>query len=209
LGRQFSPQECVLIKPTNSANNLLPEAVNSGAQILLLYGDLRSFLVSVLKKGEACKSFVRQQYNIFALDPDGLAAIPARQAISFTDLQIAAVVWRHQMELFQRILAVAPSRQVASLDFKTLVNSPAPILTRVARHLRLPHTDANLALIAEGSVFKHNAKFADQAYNPNQRNEDAQAIETQYGETLDLIETWAGQLTLGTELKLPLTHIIS
>ncbi len=167
LARQFTPTERVLIKPTNSANNLLPDAIATGAQVLLLYGDLRSFLVSVLKKGEACKSFVRQQYNIFALDAKGLAGIPARQAISFTNLQA------------------------------------------VARHLGLPHNAATLDLTVQGSVFQTNAKFADQAYDVNQRYRDVQTIEMRYGETLDMIETWAKQVNLGTNIQMPLPGAIS
>ena len=112
LSRNFSSAENVLVKPTNSANNLLPFAIAAGAPVLLLYGGLRSFLVSVLKKGEACKSFVRQQYNIFALDSVGVAAIPQRQAVGFTDLQIAATVWRHQMELFQRAIDSSARKQL-------------------------------------------------------------------------------------------------
>jgi hypothetical protein len=48
--------------------------------VLVLHGDLRSFLVSVLKKGEACKAFVRTQYNIFGLDSGALASIPEQVA---------------------------------------------------------------------------------------------------------------------------------
>jgi len=209
LARQFTPTVRVLIKPTNSANNLLPDAIATGAQVLLLYGDLRSFLVSVLKKGEACKSFVRQQYNIFALDAKGLAGIPARQAISFTDLQAAAVVWRHQMELFQRTLEATAHGQVLSLDFKTLMDAPGPVLQAVARHLGLPHNAATLDLTVQGSVFQTNAKFADQAYDVNQRNRDVQTIEMRYGETLDMIETWAKQVNLGTNIQMPLPGAIS
>lgn len=208
LGRRFTGDERVLVKPTNAANNLLPDAVRSGAPIVLLYGDLRSFLVSVLKKGEACKSFVRQQYNIFALDADGLAAIPQRQAVAFTDLQAATAVWRHQMELFQRTLAASRREQVVSLDFKVLLAKPVPVLQAVARHLDLPHSDAALESVVNGPIFTRNAKFADQAYDAGRRNQDVQAIEERYGETLDLIGSWGEQLDLGTKLEMPLPGAI-
>jgi hypothetical protein len=208
LARRFAGDERILIKPTNAANNLLPDAVRCGAPVVLLYGDLRSFLVSVLKKGEACKSFVRQQYNIFALDADGLAAIPQRQAVAFTDLQAATAVWRHQMELFQRTLGASRRDQVVSLNFKTLLEKPVPVLQAVARHLDLPHSDAALESIVNGPIFTRNAKFAGQAYDAGRRDRDAQTIEERYGETLDLIETWGGQLDLGTDLRMPLPGAI-
>ena len=196
--------EAILIKPTNAANNLLPYAIRSGAQVLLLYGSLRSFLVSVLKKGEACKSFVRGQYNIFALDTEGLAAIPQRQAVAFTDLQAAALVWRHQLELFQRTVAASERDQAASLDFKRLTAQPVPALQAVAGHLNLPHNHTQLESIANGPVFRRNAKFTGQVFSPEQADQDVQRIEQQYGETLDLIENWANQINLGTAVSTPL-----
>jgi hypothetical protein len=208
LARSSASDEKILIKPTNAANNLLPLAIEAGAPVLLLYGSLRSFLISVLKKGEACKSFVRGQYNIFALDPEGLAAIPQRQAVAFTDLQAAAMVWRHQLELFQRGLAASGREQLVSLDFKRLTATPVPVLQAVARHLNLPHSNAALAAIANGPVFSRNAKFTDQEYSPEQVDQDVRVIEERYGETLDLIENWANQISLGTTLPMPLSGAI-
>lgn len=205
LGRRFSAGEPVLIKPTNSANNLVPYAVESGARVILLYGGLRDFLISVLKKGEACKSFVRQQYNIFALDPAGLGTIPQRQAVAFTDLQACALVWRHQMELFQRVLASAPPDQVASLEFTSLLDAPAAVLREVARHLELDHSEATLESVASGEIFTKNSKFADQEYSTDQREQDASQVGERYADALDLIENWATQLKLGEDLRLPLS----
>jgi hypothetical protein len=205
LGRRFTADELVLIKPTNSANNLIPYAVETGARVILLYGGLRDYLISVLKKGEACKSFVRQQYNIFALDPKGLGAIPQRQAVAFTDLQACAMVWRHQMELFQRVLSSAPQGQVASLEFTSLLDAPAAVLGEVARHLELDHSEAALESVACGEIFSKNSKFADQEYSADQREQDASLIGERYAEALDLIENWAAQLNLGEDLRLPLS----
>lgn len=204
LARRFDEVESVVVKPTNSANNLLPHAAQLGARVLILYGDLRSFLVSVLKKGEACKAFVRTQYNIFGLDPGGLASIPSRRAMTFTDLQVAALVWRHQMELFQQTVTSGDSSRVATLDFRMLVDEPARTLIAVARHLGLAHDQHTLEEVASGPVFSRNSKFADQAYDNEQRSSDAHAIEQQHGEALDHVDDWARQLNLGTALSLPL-----
>jgi hypothetical protein len=77
---------------------------------------------------------------------------------------------------------------------------PEAVLVCVAKHLGLTHTAPELAQIAQGPVFSHNSKFADQAYSPEQREEESHGIEQRYGETLDMIEAWAAKLSLGTEL---------
>jgi hypothetical protein len=204
LSRRFDAAESILIKPTNSANNLLPHMADLGSKVLILYGDLRSFLVSVLKKGEACKSFVRTQYNIFALDDPGVATIPARQAMTFTDLQVAALVWRHQLESFQRELLARPDSNIASLDFRSLVEHPAATLEAVARHLGLSHERSQLDDIANGPVFSRNAKFGDEAYDAGQRARDEASVAEQHAEALDQVEQWAQSLSLGTAFDLPL-----
>lgn len=207
LARRFQADESILIKPTNTANNLLPGAIESGAKIVLLHSDLRSYLVSVLKKGEACKAFVRQQYNIFALDTDGLNAIAQRQAMGFTDLQVAAVVWRHQMELFSRALKARPS-QLVSLDAAKLIADPARCLVNVASHLGLSLNEEHLRSVAKGPIFSRNAKFSEQQYDAHQREREAQEIELRYGDVLNMIVTWGEQLNLGTEVSWPLPNAL-
>jgi hypothetical protein len=208
LARRFDEREPILIKPTNSANNLLPHVLATGARVLVLYGDLRSFLVSVLKKGEACKAFVRTQFNIFSLDAGGLNSIPSRQAMTFTDLQVAALVWRHQLETFQSLLSGTTSDHAASLDFRDLVRSPAPTLAAVANHFELAHDRALLDDIAAGSVFHRNAKFADQEMSPRQREQEAGEVEANFGDAIDQVCDWAQQLDLGGGLQLPLPQAL-
>ncbi len=199
LARRHAPGEHILIKPTNTANNIAPMIAASGAPVILLYGDLRGFLLSVLKKGEACKAFTRKQYTILALDKEGVAAIPERQALGFTDLQIAALVWRHQMELFARVLS-SGAGNVRSLYFRDLLKDPKDVLKAAASHLKLDLSDevleANVA-----AVFSKNSKFADQEYTPEERSRDERSLAELHGGEIDLIENWARQLKLAVDLS--------
>lgn len=206
LARRFKPGESILIKPTNSANRLLAHVLDLGAPVLILYGDLRSFLVSVIKKGEECKAFIRTQYNIFSLDDGGLAKIPSRQAMTFTDLQVATLVWRHQLEMFQRELKQRASNNIASLDFRRLLEAPAATLEAVARHLGLHHNRAMLDDIARGPVFAQDSKFSDRAYDAGQRARDEALLEQQHADALEQIDEWATSLNLGMGFDLPLAR---
>ncbi len=199
LARPHGPSERVLIKPTNMVNNLAPVMAAAGAPVILLYGDLRAFLVSVLKKGEACKAFIRKQYTIFALDREGVAAIPERQALGFTDLQIAALVWRHQMELFVKVLNQYGAKNVRSLYFRDLLKEPQAVLASAAAHLKLDLEDAVLAKnVAE--VFSKNSKFEDQDYTPQDRLREERSVGDRFREELDLIEGWARQMRLSVDV---------
>jgi hypothetical protein len=207
LARPHAEGERVLVKPTNTASTLLAFALKRGARCLLLYGGLRDFLISILKKGEEGRSFVRGQYNIFALDGGGLSAIPARQAMTFTDLQVATIVWRHQVEQFHRALASGDGRLV-SLDFRILLAEPARTLKGAARHLELGIPDASLDAVAKGEIFARDAKFSDRAYDTSARTRDEAALEERWAAELDLMETWAKGLHLGVDARLPLPRVL-
>ena len=200
LARPHRDEERVVVKPTNTANNLAPVIAGAGARCVLLYGDLKGFLVSVLKKGEACKAFVRKQYTIFALDGEGVGAIPERQALGLTDLQIAALVWRHQMEMFARLLAAPGSGRMRSLDFRTLLDRPAQTLIAADAHLLLGGEDSALKAAAEGPVFRTNSKFDDQDYDAGARARDEAALIARHEEELAMIEDWALKLKLASDV---------
>ena len=200
LARPHQGNEQAVIKLTNTANNLAPMIAASDARIILLYGDLKGFLVSVLKKGEACKAFVRKQYTIFALDPEGVSGIPERQALGLTDLQIAALVWRHQMELFVRLLSAPDSNNLRSLDFRRLLDRPAETLKAANSHLALGAKDAAIEAAATGPVFQKNAKFDDQHYDAGARAKDEADLVARHSEELAMIENWALNLKLTTDL---------
>ncbi len=200
ISRPHHAEERTVIKPTNTANNLAPIVARSGARVLILYGDLKGFLVSVLKKGEVCKEFVRKQYNIFALENEGVGAIPERQALGFTDLQIAALVWRHQMELFANLLAAPAANNLRSLDFRRLLENPKATLAAVNAHLKLGLSEEEIAAVVNGPVFSTNAKFGDQAYDSESRARDEQALLSQHNEALTMIERWATRVKLAHDV---------
>lgn len=206
LARPARGETGALIKPTNAANNLLDRAVGSGAPTLLIYGPLRDYLVSIIKKGEEGRAFVRQQFNIFMFDGGGLGAIPGRQALGFTDLQIAALVWRHQIEAFARALAAFPQARLASLDYRDLLADPSKALKSASRHLGLEIPDADLDAAAASDIFARNSKFEEQTFDAAAKKSEEEAITRQWGETIDLIGRWAEKLSLGFDVTLPLAR---
>ena len=205
LSRRHEAGERILIKPTNTANNLIPFMTGAGAPVILLYGDLRAFLVSVLKKGEACKAFIRKQYTIFMLDREGVAGIPERQGLGLTDLQIAALVWRHQMELFARMLSKHGGKNVRSLYFRDLLKAPEATLAAASKHLKL-EIDENTLAANVADVFSKNSKFEDQEYTPEERSRDEQSLEDRHRTELDMIEGWAKQMRFAVDVPDRLAH---
>jgi hypothetical protein len=202
LARPQVAEERVLLKPANAAAGLhgtmlelMPESRG-----VLLFSDLRAFMTSILKKGETGRAFVRTLYNIFSLDGTGLSRIPSRQAMGFTDMQVAALVWRHQMETHAALLEDHGDRLMV-LDCEDFLARPVPVLRQLRSHLDLDLSDERIDAVVAGDLLRRNAKFAADDFDATTRRAEAGQVEGQWGEDLDRIGDWARGLTLDRSLQ--------
>ncbi len=194
LARRFSAEESVLIKPTNAANILLEAVLSSGARVLLLYSDLPGFLVSVIKKGEAGRYFMRHLLNIFRLDRPDIDAWPERQRMLLTDLQVTALVWNIQIELFEAIVQAAGEEQVRTLHADQFLDNTLNTLKGTTKFLGLGYNDDEIVEIADGPQFRRHSKFSAQDYDSSMRKAERAAVEEQYSEEIATTIEWAMKL---------------
>jgi hypothetical protein len=202
LARPSVAGERVLMKPANAAAGFHDAMLElmPGSRGVLLFSDLRAFLTSILKKGETGRAFVRTLYNIFALDGTGLSRIPSRQAMGCTDMQVAALVWRHQMETHAGLLQAHGDRLMV-LDCEDFLSRPAAVLQQLDSHLQLGLGDERIEAVVAGDLLQRNAKFADDDFDAATRRSEAARVEGQWGEDLDRIVDWTRGLTLDRPLE--------
>lgn len=194
LGRRFEPAEQVLVKPTNAANNLLPAALASGARVLLLYSDLPGFLVSVIKKGEACRYFVRHLLNIFRLDRPDIDGWPHRQAMLLTDLQVAALVWHIQIECFEQSLSEAAAEQVRTLRADDFLGDVRLAVQKAQTFLGLGYSETEIDSIVASPLFQRHSKFSDRSYDNAMREAEKARVMERCGEEIATTLEWARRL---------------
>jgi hypothetical protein len=204
--RRHAAGERIVIKPTNLALPLAPLIIARGSPVLFMHGGLREFLLSLLKKGEEGRAFARKMFNIFAMDDTALGAIEPRQAMAMTDLQVAALVWRHQLEEFAGMLAASPA--TASLTYAAFIASAAPMLRAASGALRLDLPPEALAAAADGPLFRIDAKTADKPFTAQTRAVANADLEARHGDELTLMTGWAEKLKLGRDLTLPLPRAL-
>ena len=182
------PRELVGVKLSNICNNMIADvlASSAAARAVLLYSDPRSFLVSVLKKGEQGRGFVRRLCLSFSLDLPQVRDVPARELLLMTDLQVAAAVWLLQMELFAQALRGAGGR-VRTLNADRFLNEPKPVLAAVSAFLELGLDAATIDAVVAGPVFRRNSKAEARPYDLAQRREEERAIEAVFGPELDRV----------------------
>ena len=189
---QLDANRHVVFKPTNASNNiietflkLLPES-----KALLLYSDLDSFLVSILKKGESGKAFIRNLYNILSLDGSPFAITDFRKVNCFTDLQIACLVWSMQMYVYQKISAVKYNNRVKFLNVNDFLNKPKQGLSKISEFFGQNLDMKTLQSLDEKGIFSSHAKFNDQLYNSNIRQRENLQIIEKYHNEFKEIHQW-------------------
>lgn len=190
LARPFEPGEAVIVKPSNVVNALAPAmlSLRPSARAVLLYAPLRVYLASIARKGLWGRLWVRDL--LVKQLADGLIDLGFQQSdyLKLTDLQVAAVGWLAQIDLFAKMLAAYPHR-VRTLNSETLLADPARALRLLAAFYAVPLSPSDAAAIADGPVFERDAKSGE-AYTARDRRQEQERGSALYAEEIDKVLTW-------------------
>ncbi len=202
--------ERIIIKPTNAANNIAGEIMESAStgSILLLYSGLERFLVSVIKKGEECRAFVRKLFNIIKNDSDRMRDIMPGALVQMTDLQIAALVWNLQIDQYLYLLKRYPQANIRTLDCDVFLESPAEVLQQLYGHFACDVRAGTAREVAAGPVFSRYSKNQDKSYSPELRESEYAGIRNIHRKEIDLILSWSDQVRPDGAVKLPLPRAL-
>lgn len=201
--------ERVLIKPSNAANNLIPELLAwPGTQAaLLLYGDLRGFLVSVIKKGEACRAFVRRLFNSLAMD-GGAERLDPLARTELTDLQIAAYAWTLHLRGYLEALEAFPQASVRTLHVDELLDRPVETLERASALLGVPLARPEAEAVVTGPAWRSDAKDPGAAFDQGLRREQAARVAERYAGDLQSALEWSRRLVQPPGIPMPLPRAL-
>lgn len=208
LARPFGPAETVVAKASNVANPLaeLLLALNPEAQAIFLYAPLETFLISVARKGIACRAWVRTLAERYL--PLGMFAplsLSGADLFLQTDLQLAATCWLAQHLAFAQLLAkIGPSR-LRPLNADRMMVEPSSAIVAVAAHCRVAITRAEADTIAAGPIFQRHSKNGT-AFSATERSIRYAATREAHGEEIGIVITWAQEFArrLAIPADLPL-----
>lgn len=202
LGRSFTAQEAVVVKPSNIFNPLARGALmlRPQARAILLHAPLRDFLLSVARKGLWCRLWCRELLENYLADGFVRLAFEPRDYFRQSDLQVAAIGWLAQQQAFAALLDWAPDR-IASLDSRALTGDPVAAVAAATTHFGLAADETQIAAHpALGRNSKSGAAFA-----PGERQRDLAAAESAYGDEVSQVFDWAAAVAeqAGIPLTLP------
>lgn len=193
MARRFDPSEQVLIKPSNYANNLLPEAAAmTEGRHLMLYSSCRRLLVSVLKRGEELRAYPRELFVSLANDGHPQANWPMKTLLCLTDLQMAALAWHMQVAEMRKAMETLGERAV-SLDGDAFLADPKRALAALNGFFGLELDAAALDARLDQGLLARDVKTGGQGAGKAARDAEALRIERELGPKLDQIVDWAAR----------------
>jgi hypothetical protein len=184
LGRRFQPDERILIKPSDSANTLVAEAAAlTQGRSLLLYSDCESFVLSMARQGRAGFAHVRERFRSLAADGHPVGRWPAADLLRLTDLELAALVWRMQMDALETA-SIRLGDRALSLDCRVLLDDPASVLPRIDAFFGMGLGRGRLGDVAAGPLFRRDAKRPNQAFDARARESERAELRAHLGPDL-------------------------
>ena len=192
LARPFSPGEAVVVKPSNIVNGFAPAmlALRPEARALLLYAPLRTYLASIAKKGMDGRLWVRTL--LLGLLDDKLVDLgfSPRDHLGHSDLQVAAVGWLAQQQLFARLVDRFGRDRVRTLDSETLTADPAAAMAALAGLFGLPLGAQDLAEIVAGPAFTSHSKTG-AAFAAGDRAQEHRRAADIHADEIHKVAVWA------------------
>lgn len=193
LARPFGAGEAVIVKPSNIVNPLaeLLMALRADARAVFLHAPLEAFLISVVRKGLACRLWVRELAEGYLIEqylaPLG---ITANDLLRQTDLQVAAVGWLAQHARFATLAGKLGPDRLRTLDVDRLTSDPAGTIGGVAAHFGLSPGADRIAAVASGPAFSRHSKSGE-TYSADARTGDYAAARAAHGEEIGQVLAWA------------------
>jgi len=195
LARPHEGTERAVIKPSNGANDLLADvlALEPNAKVLLLFTNIRRFLLSIVKRGQVGRFFARALLRHPWGEDQRISKMSAAQVLQLTDLHAAALAWLFQTDSFAQALSQYPQSRIRALDASGFEKDPRRALGAMDSFFELGLGEEHIETVMSGPLLTQDAKTTDQAFDAGERAEDEKRLEVMYGDDFDNTIAWAEQ----------------
>ncbi|HVF34728.1 MAG TPA: hypothetical protein VND91_05340 [Candidatus Saccharimonadia bacterium] len=192
LGRAWSADGGVLVKPTNLVNRLMPQILASApeSRAILLYASLREFLVSCFKKLPEAEVAVRWMAQVLIRDTRLQRELGLRGDEPFNLVESCVLTYYAQLEIYADALERDDGDRLRTLDMRAMLAQPAAAVAACATWLRLPAAleglDARVA-----NEFARDSKQSARAFDSGIREREKAELETRYGPVIEQALEWS------------------
>lgn len=191
LSRPWTPGGRVLVKPANQINGWMPRILSASprSRAVLLYSDLRSFMISCFKKLPASEQRIRWMAQALLHDSQLASRLGISPNASFNLVESCALAWYAQMERYGHALREdVGTDRLRSLDFAQVLAAPADTTAACAQWLQLDDDGLEARVQA---VFSRHSKASGGTYDALDREQENSRVLDMFGPTIDRAMHWA------------------
>jgi hypothetical protein len=202
LEKTYAGQRGVIIKPANSANNLILDILNlRPSKTLFMVGSLKGFLLSNLKGLDESQRMVPLFLQRLIPLTDYAIKIQLANPESLGHLQQCAILWHTQLYHFSRLAAGNPS--VRFLHADDFLQEPEAVIERALEYFELPCETADLQQLTTSGPLSRHSKSGDQ-FDAAAREAENLKLSAKYDRELKDALVWMDGLLEKLPIDLPL-----
>ena len=161
----------------------------NASRTVLLYSDLETYLISLLKRGMFGRILGRMLFTNLTSWSTLKLDLDAKEILELTDMQVAALAWLMQIHHFDGLSKTFKPR-VMLLETSQMIAAPATTLHQVMTFFDLGLTERDAADIAAGPIFAKHSKFTDRDYSVEERRRDSEIVGNANAEELSMVAKW-------------------
>lgn len=197
LGRPWSRNGRVLVKPTHAALNISADLLDAspGSNVLILTSSLDDFMVSNLKKTAETQSRIPLLVERALGAGKWFQTLPSEAFAPPSIIAAAGLQWAAQRQLLLDIVQRVGSGRIRVLDAEALLGDVPSVVIECATWLRLPISHAELVEKAVAMAGKH-AKVDSRPYGRSERTAENKLIAAQHQDQLAQSRRWMEEFIL-------------
>ena len=183
LSHPLDQRRTIVAKPACFATPLMPAIMQStpSARAVLLFSDVRTFLLSVAKRGHSGQAWGRQAFIRGLRDGAVRFRYTVAELLEQTDLRAAGLAWLMRVHDLRRMAAEFGPDRAMLLNVADFLGSPRETLGKVADFLQIATDETALSRVAESEVFSRHSKEG-RGYCVDQRRAELDAARSAHGE---------------------------
>lgn len=197
LSKRWSPEEPVVIKPSNWANSMLPQLIEDGGSSRALFLSISAddFLISVFRGGSDRVQFTYAVLiHLVTAFPEFTKVIADVEAdkLSSADTfaRLSLVVHAIQQKAFAQIIGNISLADSCRYDYQELLNSPAECLQQAAAALDLDFKKSQLNQSIRKN-FSNHSKVTKRSFDILDARKVDQQVCAAYSDTFSRTFAWA------------------
>jgi hypothetical protein len=194
LSRPWSVGGRCVIKPSNLANNLLPDILRmTGGRAILLYSSLPDFIVSCCKKLPQVQNYTLWAARHLSRGTELIRNLGIPSSHPFHFAEACVLTWYAQMEMYADALSRDVDDRLRSLDFAALLEQPMDVVPECAQWLGLGG-DAALWQQNTRTEFRRNAKETTRSFDASARTREHAAASERHAGLIHAALRWANEV---------------